>query len=76
MDFKFVFIQEVNNFRTRFETLCNSPRLSKPAWLTVIYNKKSDNDNNKKQVLTTCHRLVNDFLYLCKNLNTSKTDNL
>jgi hypothetical protein len=38
--------KEVNTFCLKFESLCNSPRLSKPAWLTIVQNR---NDVNKKQ---------------------------
>jgi hypothetical protein len=72
----FRILREVDYFRSKFESLCNSPRLTKPAWLTIVQNKKCDNDQNKKQVLTTCNKLINDFLYLYKNLNNFKTDNL
>ena len=68
-------MKELDSFRTKFEFLCNSPRLSKPAWLTIVQNKKVENDVHKKQqVLSTCTKLISDFLYLYENLNNSKNN--
>ena len=62
--------KEVNTFCLKFESLCNSPRLSKPAWLTIVQNR---NDVNKKQQQQqTCNKLINDFIYLYEHLNTKK----
>ena len=68
-------MKELDSFRTKFEFLCNSPRLSKPAWLTIVQNKKVENDVHKKQqVLSTCTKLISDLLYLYENLNNSKNN--
>ena len=60
--------KEFHNFCLKFESLCNSPRLSKPAWLTIVQNNNIDNDVNKSKQ-QTCNKLINDFVYLYDHLN-------
>lgn len=70
-------LTDLDEYEKRFSLLFNSPRLSMPAWLTIMNNRKIshpfavnlvENHFTNGQVATVnlCNNLINEFVYFNK----------
>jgi hypothetical protein len=77
-----IFIQQIiykyNNYIRKFNVLYSSPRIERPAWLTVINSKKQSiprHSTCKNYSNPIAKSLVNDIIYLNKYFNSKKDSN-
>ena len=65
-------INEIESFERKFNLLYNSPRLTCPAWLSLINTKtyNQQNNSNKANIINISNNLINEFNHLSKIVET------